>query len=150
MLGVITRVPQEPKCLVGPPGLALSHHLILRHQSVGRRSIDSAPPVWLAAPVGTRGLFVERWACLHLRTAAHPPLGHARLPLDSFLPPRHHAYSANARNVFTGGLIWTLAPGCGFTAWRVKHGKPRGWRSVGPLSEWASVTIFPWMTFKSR
>ena len=27
----------------------------------------------------------------------HAPLGHAGLPLDSFLPPRHNACTANAR-----------------------------------------------------
>ena len=32
-----------------------------------------------------------------LCTAANTPSGHAGLPLDRFLPPRHNAHTANAR-----------------------------------------------------
>ena len=53
------------------------------------------PPTNSQRPVG-------RAACLLndepvRRAAADAPLGHAGLPFDSFLPPRHHAHSADAR-----------------------------------------------------
>ena len=43
-------------------------------------------------------------------TAAHAPLGHAGLPFDSFLPPRHHVHSANARTFFLVDLYEHLHP----------------------------------------
>ena len=72
-----------------------THHRQRHHPA--RPSTDSATPARPAAPGETRGLFVERWAYSHVRTAVHAPLGHAGLPFDSFLPPRHHAHFANAR-----------------------------------------------------
>ena len=40
-------------------------------------------------------------------------MSHVRLPFDSFLPPRHHAHSANARAVLLGMKICTW--------WWVRH-----------------------------
>ena len=48
-------------------------------------------------PVGRAARLLNNEPIPHLRTAAHASLGHAGLPFDSFLPPRHHAHSANAR-----------------------------------------------------
>ena len=67
-----------------------------------RPSTDSTPPARVAALGETRGVFVERRVLSRLRTAAHAPLGHARVPFDSFLPPRYHTHSANDRTFFTG------------------------------------------------
>ena len=68
-----------------------------RRHRPARPPTDPATSSRFAAPGGTRGLFVERGAYSHLRTAAHAPLGHAGLPIDSFLPPRHNAHIANAQ-----------------------------------------------------
>ena len=74
-----------------------THHR--RQHRPAHPSTDSVTPARLATPGGTRSLFVERRAYSHLDTSAHAPLSHAGLPFDSFLPPRHHAHSTNARTL---------------------------------------------------
>ena len=55
------------------------------------------PPPDSQRPVGRAACWLNDEPIHILRTAAHAPLGHAGLPLDSSLPPRHNAHTANAR-----------------------------------------------------
>ena len=56
------------------------------------------------SPVGRISCFLNDEPIRPLRTAAHAPLGHAGLSLDSFLPPRHNA---NPARTFLLCLLYT-------------------------------------------
>ena len=101
-----------------------------RRHRPARPPTDPATSSRFAAPGGTRGLFVERGAYSHLRTAAHAPLGHAGLPIDNFLPPRHGTNPANARTFLLVDRYEHLHPVV--TSPLLEIGKRRG--SGGPSS----------------